>query len=91
MSTESRKLITTLIFVASVLLTPAAIKQAYATRGYWAVGGEWMLIPLGLLVSWFWMDVTQTASKAVKIGGRSLVTKREVLRLLGPYEEVDAP
>lgn len=54
MSTESRKLITTLIIVASVLLTPVAVKQAYTMRGYWAFGGEWFLIPLGLLIAQFW-------------------------------------
>lgn len=63
MSTESRKLITTLIIVASVLLTPIAVKQAYTMRGYWAFGGEWFLIPLGLLVAQFWKDVASTMTE----------------------------
>ena len=63
MSTESRKLITTLIIVASVLLTPIAVKQAYTMRGYWAFGGEWFLIPLGLLIAQFWKDVASTMTE----------------------------
>ncbi len=62
---KHREMIARLIVAASVILTPAAIKQAYATRGYWAVGGEWLLIPLGLLIAWLWMDVTQTVSEGV--------------------------
>jgi len=62
-STKSRKLITTLIIVASVLLTPIAVKQAYKMRGYWAFGGEWFLIPLGLLIAQFWKDVASTMTE----------------------------
>ena len=57
---KRREMIARLIVAASVILTPAAIKQAYATRGYWAVGGEWFLIPLGLLIAQFWKDVAST-------------------------------
>lgn len=63
MSTESRKLITTLIIVASALLTPVAVQQAYTMRGYWAFGGEWFLIPLGLLIAQFWKDVASTMTE----------------------------
>lgn len=60
---KHRELIARLIVAASVILTPAAIKQAYATRGYWAVGGEWFLIPLGLLIAQFWKDVASTMTE----------------------------
>lgn len=62
---KHREMIARLIVAVSIILTPAAIKQAYATRGYWAVGGEWLLIPVGLLIAWLWMDVTQTVSEGV--------------------------
>ena len=32
-------------------LTPAAIRSAYVSRGYFAVGGEWLVLPLTLLVA----------------------------------------
>jgi hypothetical protein len=71
-STKSRKLITTLIIVASVLLTPAAVKQAYTMRGYWAFGGEWFLIPLGLLIAQFWKDVASTMTEEMDKKNRPL-------------------
>jgi hypothetical protein len=33
------------------MLTPVAIRSAYAARGYFAIGGEYFIIPLMLLVA----------------------------------------
>ena len=32
-------------------------------RGYWAFGGEWFLIPLGLLIAQFWKDIASTMTE----------------------------
>jgi hypothetical protein len=33
------------------MLTPVAIRSAYAARGYFAIGGEYFIIPLVLMVA----------------------------------------
>jgi hypothetical protein len=34
-----------------LVLTPVAIRSAYIQRGYFAVGGEWLVLPLVLMVA----------------------------------------
>jgi hypothetical protein len=34
-----------------LVLTPVAIRSAYIQRGYFAVGGEWLVLPLVLLIA----------------------------------------
>lgn len=48
---------TAIAILASTVITATAVRQAYLTRGYWAVGGEWLLVPTVLLVKWLWMDI----------------------------------
>ena len=31
----------------------AAVRMAYAQRGYAAIGGEWAIIPIVFLIEWF--------------------------------------
>ena len=38
------------IIMLAVLATPQMIINAYQTRGYYAVGGEWFIIPFVLLL-----------------------------------------
>ncbi len=38
-------------FGIGLVLTPIAIRAAYAARRYFAVGGEYFLIPLALLIA----------------------------------------
>lgn len=52
---------TAIAILASTVITATAVRQAYLTRGYWAVGGEWLLVPTVLLVKWLWMDIKRTA------------------------------
>lgn len=35
------------------LLMAAAVRMAYAQRGYVAIGGEWAIIPIMFLIEWF--------------------------------------
>ena len=34
--------------VIGLAMTPVAVQSAYAARGYFAVGGEWLVLPLCL-------------------------------------------
>ena len=44
------RVIEILIIIATIILTPIAIKYAIATRGYEAVGGEYLLPILALII-----------------------------------------
>ncbi len=37
--------------VAGLILTEVAVKSAYVTRGYRAYGGEWLTLPLMLMLA----------------------------------------
>ncbi|MDE6951992.1 MAG: hypothetical protein K2P64_13915 [Lachnospiraceae bacterium] len=37
--------------VIGLILTEVAVKSAYATRGYLAYGGEWLTLPLMLMLA----------------------------------------
>ncbi len=37
--------------VTGLILTEVAVKSAYATRGYLAYGGEWLTLPLVLMLA----------------------------------------
>ena len=39
------------VIVAGIALTALAVKQAYATRGYIAYGGEWLVLPLLMIIT----------------------------------------
>lgn len=39
-----------LVIIATIILTPIAIKYATAVRGYEAVGGEYLIPMLGLVI-----------------------------------------
>ena len=38
-------------FGVGLMLTPMSIRAAYIQRGYFAVGGEWLVLPLVLMVA----------------------------------------
>lgn len=45
------------ILLAVLITSPVtylAVKEAYATRGYFAIGGEWLLM-IGMVVAVLWM------------------------------------
>lgn len=44
------KILELLVIIATIILTPVAIKYATAIRGYEAVGGEYLIPILGLLI-----------------------------------------
>ena len=37
--------------VMGLALTPIAVQSAYVARGYSAVGGEWLVLPLSLAIA----------------------------------------
>jgi len=37
--------------VIGLALTPIAVQSAYTARGYYAVGGEWLVLPLSLAIA----------------------------------------
>lgn len=39
-----------ILIILSLLATPCLVVQAYQTRGYFAIGGEWLLILVSLLL-----------------------------------------
>ena len=44
------RVIEILVIIATIILTPIAIKYATAVRGYEAVGGEYLIPLLGLVI-----------------------------------------
>ena len=56
---KTRRIIAAMPVLVSVILTPAAVRHAYEVRGGWAFGGEWLLIPLGLMVAWFVLSLPE--------------------------------
>lgn len=45
--------------IIGVLLTPTAVSEAFAERQYKAMGGEWLLIPLALLVVFLFKTIKE--------------------------------
>lgn len=37
--------------ILGLAATPIAVQSAYAARGYFAVGGEWLVLPLSLVIA----------------------------------------
>ena len=37
--------------IVGLVMTPLALQSAYAARGYFAVGGEWLVLPLSLSIA----------------------------------------
>ena len=37
--------------VIGLAMTPVAVQSAYVARGYYAVGGEWLILPLSLAIA----------------------------------------
>jgi len=52
---------------AGAVLTPAAIRTATLQRGYKAIGGEYLIIPLAILIVFFVQEVKQMLRELKKI------------------------
>ncbi|AEE98049.1 hypothetical protein [Mahella australiensis] len=48
-----------------LVLMPFAIHSAYEARGYFAIGGEWLVLPLALLVTGL-IDSVKTTLQEIK-------------------------
>ncbi len=51
MKMKARYIAAALTVAASAAVTPLCIDAAYRARGYEAVGGEWLVIPLGIILA----------------------------------------
>lgn len=51
-----------LVILVGCILTEKAAKTAYNTRGYMAVGGEWLILPIMLLLVEFGREFIETIS-----------------------------
>jgi hypothetical protein len=52
-------------FGVGLILTPVAIRSAYTARGYFAIGGEYLVLPLALLVAGL-INEAKTIKKTLK-------------------------
>ena len=41
----------TIAIIIGLAATPIAVQSAYVARGYYAVGGEWLILPLSLAIA----------------------------------------
>ena len=55
-----------LVIIATIILTPMAIKYATAVRGYDAIGGEYLIPIVGLLIVMIIEDIYQESEKKGK-------------------------
>ena len=56
----------------SIAVTPSCINAAYQFRGYRAVGGEYLIIPLGLLAVYFIIVIAKFTDYIKKDQGRKV-------------------
>ena len=49
------------LILAGIALTAFAVPHTYETRGYFAVGGEWLILPVILLIDYMVREVMQNA------------------------------
>lgn len=45
------------------ILTGIGVKQAYIERGYAAFGGEWLILPTAIVISWVIRDLIRAMVK----------------------------
>ena len=60
------RILQTVVIVASVVLTKVAINYAYLERGYDAVGGEYFIPLLGLIVVWIIEEIYKYSERRRK-------------------------
>ncbi len=53
-------------FGVGLMLTPFAIRAAYAARGYFAVGGEYLVLPIALLIAGLIDSIKETLDEIKK-------------------------
>ena len=56
---RKRYMAAALTVAASIAVTPASIEAAYTMRGYEAVGGEYFVIPLGLIAAFIVLEIAK--------------------------------
>lgn len=61
---KARYLIALFIVFVSIVTTPFFIELAYQERGYQAIGGEYMIIPFGIVLAAAVLSVASDIEKA---------------------------
>ncbi len=59
MKIKKRYIAAALTVAVSAAVTPLCIDTAYRARGYEAVGGEWLVIPLGIILALFILEAAK--------------------------------
>ncbi len=59
MKVKYRYIAAALTVAASIAVTPACIEAAYKARGYEAVGGEYLVIPLGIILAFVILEIAK--------------------------------
>ena len=47
------------LILAGIALTAFAVPHTYSTRGYFAIGGEWLILPVILMIAYMVKVFTQ--------------------------------
>ena len=47
------------LLLAGIALTAFALPHTYSIRGYFAIGGEWLILPVILLIDYMVREVVQ--------------------------------
>ena len=56
-----------LLISLGLILTAIGVKEAYLRRGYIAVGGEWLMLPLVILVKSFVISFIQGIREVTRL------------------------
>ena len=67
---KTRFYVAATVILLSVAVTPAACRSAYQFRGYFALGGEAMIIPAGLVLAYLICSVSNDYDQIQKRGKR---------------------
>lgn len=53
------------LILAGIVLTAFAVPHTYKTRGYFAIGGEWLILPVILMIAYMVKVFTQDIFKII--------------------------
>ena len=53
------------LILAGIVLTAFAVPHTYTTRGYFAIGGEWLILPAILMTAYMVKVFTQDIFKII--------------------------
>jgi len=62
---KRRYITAALVIGASIVITPACIEAAYQFRGYKALGGEYLIVPLGMLLAVVILEIARLRDEII--------------------------